>query len=258
MTTLLTSSAHSHDSALYDFEGEKWWFPVYDEKLRLVYHTWRDILPAVDLVRTSRRFEHISTERRICVQAGGACGVFPIKLYETGAFERVISVEPNRLNYEVMRTNLAWRQLAEYHVEPVHAALLDNSNVASPVSLWRLPHETNNAGAIHVRSDNMVMGTGTVEIDERADATTVDDLCADYLSDDERVVLLYLDIEGTELFALRGAERILREHKPIVVVEQKGLESYYGIARDALWKFMAERGYTLVAKFNNDFFYDLA
>lgn len=41
----------------------------------------------------------------------------------------------------------------------------------------------------------------------------------DYFKEDERVTLLKIDVEGAELQVFKGAERILRQHSPLLVFE---------------------------------------
>ena len=48
----------------------------------------------------------------------------------------------------------------------------------------------------------------------------------------ERIDLLKIDVEGWEVQVVRGGERVIRECKPVVVVEQKpGHAEAYGFGR---------------------------
>ena len=69
--------------------------------------------------------------------------------------------------------------------------------------------------------------------------TTLDTLCQDETYGIPDVIKI--DIEGAEIFALRGAMEILKKHAPILIVELHGAE----IHQDYL-KLMAELGYTSV------------
>lgn len=64
----------------------------------------------------------------------------------------------------------------------------------------------------------------------------------DYFASDERVALLKIDVEGGELDVLKGAERILRDHRPVLVFESEQRHLSEGVVADAL-TFLAERGY---------------
>jgi FkbM family methyltransferase len=86
----------------------------------------------------------------------------------------------------------------------------------------------------HVRSETSVELTcEVVAIDE-------------FLPPVENLSFMKLDIEGAELFALRGAERLVAEHKPTVVCEVNPwfLEGF-GQDVDALVGFFADRGYAV-------------
>ena len=57
-----------------------------------------------------------------------------------------------------------------------------------------------------------------------------------------------MDIEGAELLALEGAQRLLQERNPPVwLIEMNGLLHYYGCTEAQLQRWMAERGYDLYA-----------
>jgi FkbM family methyltransferase len=61
--------------------------------------------------------------------------------------------------------------------------------------------------------------------------------------------LLKLDLEGGELFALQGARDLLREHRPVVVLEESKLATrHYGIAPDAARRFLEDMGYAVAAR----------
>jgi hypothetical protein len=60
----------------------------------------------------------------------------------------------------------------------------------------------------------------------------------DYFGEDERVTLLKIDVEGAELKVFKGAERILRQHSPLLVFEcenrhlgQNGVEEVFAYLR---------------------------
>lgn len=63
-----------------------------------------------------------------------------------------------------------------------------------------------NSGAAYV-----TQGVGSVSL------STIDQVCADYSVD--RLAFIKLDVEGCELAVFRGAEKTLRKHKPVLLVE---------------------------------------
>lgn len=60
-----------------------------------------------------------------------------------------------------------------------------------------------------------------------------------------RCGLLKLDLEGGENLALRGAERTLREHHPVVVIEVDNYGRRYGFDRNDSTRFLTSLGYRL-------------
>lgn len=85
---------------------------------------------------------------------------------------------------------------------------------------------------------------GFSRVEERPDLprVTLDDFCV------RRSILpdaITMDVEGTELIVMRGAERILREHRPLVwiSVHPEFMAHHYGQSDSELHEFMAECGY---------------
>jgi FkbM family methyltransferase len=59
----------------------------------------------------------------------------------------------------------------------------------------------------------------------------------------DRVSFVKIDVEGAELFVLRGAQRILREDRPVVLIEAVGETSNYGYLQQDVFDFLASMGY---------------
>ena len=57
-----------------------------------------------------------------------------------------------------------------------------------------------------------------------------------------------LDVEGCEYFALVGGERTIREHKPVVMMEEKGHETRYGLEPGSAKRLIESWGAKLVHK----------
>jgi FkbM family methyltransferase len=60
------------------------------------------------------------------------------------------------------------------------------------------------------------------------------------------LALLKVDVEGAEFYALRGAERLLREHEPVIICEVGAdlLEARYGLRANQLTAYLAGLGYS--------------
>jgi FkbM family methyltransferase len=139
----------------------------------------------------------------VAVQAGSNLGLFPKRLAE--AFDTVFTFEPDKELSEFSRYNAPERNIVH-----IHAAL---GNSTDPVSLGygrrdpsdRPAHE----GLTHIK------GAGDIP-------QVILDEMGLHVCD-----LIYLDIEGYELFALQGAERTINSCRPVIGVEiNSGLKHY--------------------------------
>ncbi|MGV8929879.1 MAG: FkbM family methyltransferase [Brevundimonas sp.] len=64
----------------------------------------------------------------------------------------------------------------------------------------------------------------------------------DYFEPSQRVALLKIDVEGGELDVLKGAERILRQHRPVLLMECEQRHLSQGTVLDCL-QYLAALGY---------------
>jgi len=159
-------------------------------------------------------------QNRICVQAGGNLGYWPLRL--SAFFQVVYTFEPDPYNFACLAYNT--RELS--NVIRIEGALGDCRDY---VGMKRFPQ---NVGA------HQVSGHGAVPV------FTVDELnlpCID---------LLYLDIEGYEPRAILGALRTISQHKPVICIEDKGLGDL-ALRAEAL-KILEKHGYQQAAIINRD------
>lgn len=66
---------------------------------------------------------------------------------------------------------------------------------------------------------------------------------------------LKLDVEGYELPALQGAEQLIKRCKPVVMIEENGLCTRYGIEPLEADEWLKRIGYECVGKMNKDYLY---
>lgn len=196
-----------------------WWWPLDDEKARPVI--LRDCAPSIAELLL------FVTGRDQIVQAGANVGVYAVAL--TDHFNCVRTFEPDPTNYECLVKNLAARD-SLHRVVASHAALGAEVGQCSPLVV----HERN-CGAHRVS-----YGGGPVHV------TTIDGL--GLMACD----CIWLDIEGAELPALRGAARTIERFSPVIAVEDKGLHRAFDIADGALQAWLAERGYEQVGQIGRD------
>jgi FkbM family methyltransferase len=160
------------------------WWPDSDVRARpAIVSECRQALPVVlPLVK----------EKRVCVQAGGNVGVYPLALAEH--FEWVLTFEPERENIACLRRNL--------NVDNV--AMSRAALGAEPGTCAMTAAETDNCGT------HKVIAGDSVEV------CTIDGLGLDACD------LIWLDIEGAEADAIKGAMATIEKFSPIIVLEEKG------------------------------------
>ena len=131
--------------------------------------------------------------KRVCVQAGGNVGVYPLALAEV--FDRVITFEPDTDNQDCLIRNVT----------------LPN------VMIFRsaLGSEPGTCGIHRIDTDNC--GSHKTLPGTAIPVQTIDGLHLDQCD------LIWLDIEGAEADAIKGAMATIEKFSPIVVLEEKGL-----------------------------------
>ena len=209
--------------------GEKpetsWWYPDEHEKLAKGHARWRDIHEYI-LPRLA------DSPKRICVQAGGAVGVWPITF--AGHFDQVMSFEPNPVLRECFERNIEDRKVHNVHIIP--KGLWDSEGTASLSNPLPHPH---NKGAWFLDLDG---DDFEITYLDKYNLTDVD--------------LIQWDIEGAELWALEGGKETIERCRPMIVLENKvdavrnfhtsveavhdkmhdlGYDHVFSYARDEIW-----------------------
>lgn len=198
--------------------GRSWSWPDQDQKCHKVVFDWSKDLHVA--YKHCRSFQ-------VVLQAGGNMGVWPWLLAKR--FEQVLTFEPDPVCLPHLVANL--KGLKNVTLAP--KALLDKAAKCEIKN-----DQPNNLGAQYV-----VPGHGKIE------ATTIDEAMRDRLACD----LIYLDIEGAELAALKGGEETIRIHRPVVVVEDKGLSSRFGTAKGDVETWLKTNfGYVVAARPHRD------
>lgn len=164
--------------------------------------------------------------RDLILQAGGNVGVYPVALADH--FQKVVTFEPDPVNWECLTRNLAARDSLK-RVDPIRGAL---GQVAGRCAM--VPVKASNCGAHRI-------GPG-----DAIDVWTVDELMLPALD------CIWVDCEGSELFALMGAAQTIERFSPVICAEDKGLHRAFGVADGALQAWLAERGYEQADKIGQD------
>lgn len=178
-----------------DVEGLKQvngiWFPESDTECSAI------------VFQETGKLEHLpqTLRRGVAIQAGGNVGVFPLAMRNT--FRHVFTFEPHPDNYRAMQLNC--REYENIHM--FNAALGERLGWCT---VKQNPNESPaNCGTYQVHESDKP-GQGMIPV------LSIDDLG---LSECD---LIYLDIEGYEDLALKGAYETIMAYSPVIVCENKG------------------------------------
>jgi FkbM family methyltransferase len=152
------------------------------------------------------------TDFSVAVDGGAHVGSWSKALSER--FGRVISYELAPDTFYCLKKNME----SVPNVRPVHAAL------------GHEPGRVGVAGAQHTLG--RCVGEG-----DTIPRVTLDDENLPSLG------FLKLDLEGYEYFGLKGAEKTIRKFLPVILVEEKGHDSRFGIEPRAATAFLKSIGY---------------
>jgi FkbM family methyltransferase len=164
------------------------------------------------------------TNKGSCIQAGGNIGVFPHLLCKH--FEWIYSFEPDEANFKALELNT------------------HNDNVSClPVALG----EKKSSGIMRV-IDPTNIGAHRIEFNEGGiKVNTIDE----YLLGE--VGLIWLDIEGAELLALKGGIDTIKTFKPVIVLEMAGhSKRFYNIDEEETHAWLKSLGYEAVESVQQD------
>jgi FkbM family methyltransferase len=169
----------------------------------------------------------LTKKRRVAVQAGGNLGIWPKRLAES--FARVLTFEPDPITFSLLATNAPERNIERHH------AALGNIRTTVGISRVRLDGKPNaHEGTSHV------VGDGEIPMHR------VDDYSLAACD------LIYLDVEGYELDALRGAEKTIRRCRPVIAVELNRNAALVGSSCEATRRFILSRGYRFIERKSAD------
>jgi FkbM family methyltransferase len=197
----------------YRTDFECWW-PDYDHKpekcFQFVQHGLKDMDRAV--VRCKGQ--------ALAVQAGGHAGLWPKRL--ANSFERVVTFEPEPALFQCLQRNCEHYPQVEAYQKAVGA-----------FAGWVKLRPSVSAGSWRV--DN----AGTFPCEQ----VTIDSL------DLPACDALFLDVEGYEVEALKGADQTIDKYRPVIQVEQLPR------AAEAIKRHLGKAGYRLVERVHYDCIY---
>ena len=203
------------------------WFPDEDQ----AFHTFhlkerdRDIPFFLSMVKGRDRV----------IQAGGAMGLYPLALADH--FQHVVTFEPDPGNWECLKANLYARDCL-YRITPIRAGLGERCGRGA----MEKPNPEN------MGANRVVPGDGPIQLYNI-------DTMVEFGPTWGKIDAIWLDIEGMELAALKGAERTIREHSPLVVCEENGNGSRYGVGETDIEDYLTTLGYEREAGVGRDRYY---
>jgi len=181
-------------------------------------------------------------EGGVFLDVGSHIGYFSLKgSRKVGAGGRVIAFEPNPTTVQALRDNLAASQAGNVTVVPV--ACTD-----TPQTLTLFDgSDSGNSGASSLSEGNAHSHTKTYQVPGRS----IDDVVRELGL--QRVDVAKVDVEGAELFVLRGARETLRRFHPKLVVEVRPSNlANMNTTVEQLFAFIAEAGYGPGKKITDD------
>ena len=158
------------------------------------------------------------------IHAGGNIGIYALEFAKRA--KNVYVFEPANENFSALSLNCAT-------VENIflYKAALGNNN--TPVQVFN-PAPDLQCGAWQVKDNGNIP---TLQIDNLG------------LSD---VSIIHLDIEGYELFALKGAENTIKRCKPLLAFEILNHNNNYNYTQNDLFDYVTTLGYTKHMKYANE------
>lgn len=159
------------------------------------------------------------------LHAGGNIGLYARAFAKH--FENVYTFEPEAENFRCLNLNCA-----KFTNIFAFRAALGNTN--TPISLAN--RDTDNCG--------------TWQIAEQGDIPTIkiDNLNVE-------LNLIHLDVEGFELFALKGGINTIRKYRPLIAFENMEHSKCYGYSRIDIDTFLKSLGYNMSAEYANEIMY---
>ena len=199
------------------------WFPDDDQ----AFHTFhlkerdRDIPFFLSMVKGRDRV----------IQAGGAMGLYPLALADH--FQHVVTFEPDPGNWECLRANLESRDC----LKRVTAYNMGLGEACGRGAIYK-PNPLNRG------ANRMLPGEGGIPI-----------VSLDQWRFTMPVDAIWLDIEGMELAALKGAEKLIDAFSPLIVTEENGNGARYGVGETDIEDYLETLGYEREAGIGRDRYY---
>lgn len=180
-----------------------------------------------DLESVQAVLKHVPV-REACVQAGANIGIFPKFLAKH--FTACYVFEPSAELFPMMTANAPEPNIIRFQAALGEAPAL----VGTACTRRKAGPGPIHAGLTHIDGPGIIP---TVRLDDFALPI---------------VNLLYLDLEGFELFALRGAVKTIARCRPVIAVEINQNSGYYGVSKEDVSGFIEAQGYVHQLSIHSD------
>ena len=196
----LANRLHSEELDVFPLSA-----PLEGHRMRLHWQTCKAYVFGTVEPQVVAAIKRTVQPQQCVLDLGANVGYFTLLLAkQVGPSGRVIAFEPHRKVFEVLRENVALNGYGQVIVE--NKAVVDRSGAV---------HLTQNDQRPLSHVESIVPGPG-----QEVEAVTLDDYFA---CSSDRIAFAKIDIEGAEARALDGMSRILRQDRPILVIELHGL-----------------------------------
>ncbi len=147
---------------------------------------------------------------------------------------KVIAIEPNPEAFKLLLENINQNNLEDFII-PINACIGGENGVVKFTFITGKPEYSSVNGIVHpaVAKDDF-------------QSTYIQQMPLDSVVSEATVTLVFVDVEGAEEFVFRGAENILKQHKPILFFECSDiLLNKFGGSSRQLENYLQTLGYTL-------------
>ena len=185
---------------------------------------------------TRGALRHLVSPSSLVLDIGANIGAHTLHLAQlVGPTGRVIAFEPTDFAFRKLRRNLDLNPRLAERVTACHCFLSESDEVRVPTSIYSSWPLVQTSG-LHAKHLGREMKT------ESAEARSLDSILAELA--DRKVQLVKLDVDGFECDVLRGATVLLRDVRPVFVME---LSPYvleeHGTSLDQFLSFFVPNGY---------------
>lgn len=186
---------------------------------------------------TAIALSELTEPSSLVLDIGANIGVHTLRLAKlVGPEGRVMAFEPTDFAFRKLRRNIELNPPLLSRVEPFHCFLTATDSTPVPNAIYSSWPLAETAAVLHAKHLGREMQT------ESALARSLDSLLAEHA--DRKVQLVKLDVDGFECDVLHGATSLLRDVRPVFVME---LAPYVleerGASLDQLLSYFIPNGY---------------